>query len=1224
MYQNIYITDWEPGAPPIVHLWDDEKGYQKKLYREFEYAYQRSTTGKYMSMYGEPLAKITGRTKDIPGLYESDVNRETRVLTDLYLHSDEPSKNHRTLFFDIEVETDGTFPDMMRADKAITAMSMHYKELDEYRVWILDPDMKLDNQVRDNIHIVSCRTELELIEGFLDYYSDVKPTIISGWNSDWFDIPYIIRRLENRYGKPYAAMLSPIKKYKFSEHRQRYVLAGVASLDYMNVYKKFASSQKASYRLDAISKDEVGVGKIEYEGSLDDLYANDIEKFLEYSIHDVRLLRMLDDKLRYLELIRAICHMGHVPYEDYAYSSRFIEGTILTFLHRKGIIASNKPAGGAEAFAQKLEDDKEGFVGAYVKPPKPEVYPWVYSLDLQSLYPSIIMSLNISPETKIGIVRNWNVDAYHKKQLREIEVDLPDGRSVMSPEDFAAWIETNQYAISSNGILYRQDVVGIIPEILDKWFAARAEFKGLMKKYTKEGNQELADYYDRRQYAQKILLNCFSPDHDVVTPTGIRNITDLQVGDLVYSINPETGFAEIKPVTRTFEYDYEGDMVEFKSAHVDFLTTPNHRFLMSDANDTERHYRWVLSGDVMAMGTRQYLPMKRPLPGVVKHNTISLSDWYTGNVVAEGDAIRDDRVRTKYHPNTFQMDDWLEFMGWYISEGSLYMSSHKKFSSGNVRGECYSVFIAQEKHHAHVKSLLDRMGLEYYENNKGFKIVSKILHDVLLDMCGKYSHQKSMPRWVFELFPDQLHHLYRGLMMGDGNANGQRYRTKSPQLAYDVTELALRLGYQAFIAKSRDIHSVQINGSRGIRPCIKPENKSLVPYRGKVYCVEVADNHTLLCGRNGRYNWCGQSIYGVLGLSIFRFYDLDNALAVTSVGQDVIKTTAKYVNMQYKKRNVPNKTQEWMDSYQQWLSLWGETGVPSPDDHCVYIDTDSVYFSADPFLTETMTFDERKAETIRIAYEFEEGINKFYTPMAKKLFNCLNHRFVIKGESVMQTAFWMRKKRYAMLKVYDLETKQDIDFKVAVKGLDVVRSSFPPAFQKFMKGILRNILDRRAKEHVDQEVLQFRQDMLSLSYMDVAKNTSVKNITKYLKDMPPEAKYDYTVFVSGTPAHVKAAMTYNRMLEHFGIHHQYTPIRDGDKIKWVKLKKNPLGIATLALKTYDDPPQLVEIVEQYMDYERLYEDELENKLADFYTALGWGKLPVPVNTNVSSIFAYED
>lgn len=881
MYQNIFITNNTEEEQAMVYLWDDEHGLIVTPYKDFNYAYKKDPNGKYVSIYGDRLKKVSRFQWNETGLFESDLPRETRVLTDLYLNDDMPSKGHVILTFDIEVDSEGGFSTPEQADKEITAIANHVSTTDQYTVFLLDPTGEIEDQTVGNETLVSCRTEDELLTKWLDFYKNIAPTIITGWNIDGYDIPYLYNRLKRCYNRETAHSLSPIGIIKFNQNRNRFMIAGVSVLDYLSLYKKFTFGQRPSYRLDAIGKAEVGMGKIEFEGTLDTLYRTDIQKFVDYNVNDVKIVVAIDRKMKLIELARFICHIGHVPYEDFGYSSKFIEGTIVTYLHRKGIICANKPVGGRQEFEKKKDQDVEGFTGAYVKAPFPGLYEWVYSLDLQSLYPSIIMSLNISPDTKMGRVFNWDVEKHIKKQIQKYEVQLNNERTVyMDRDEFVSFLNDNRISISSNGILYSNKKVGIIPEILDKWFDERVHYKGLMKKYINEGNKEQADFYDRRQHVQKILLN---------------------------------------------------------------------------------------------------------------------------------------------------------------------------------------------------------------------------------------------------------------------------------------------------------------------------------------------------------------SIYGVLGLPIFRFYDLDNALAVTATGQDVIKTTAKYVNSQYKNKGAKPKTEQWCNRYREILIANTKKGESIPEinaeDHCVYIDTDSVYFSAVPLFHKYHIVDKahtpeewketRKQLTIQIAREMEEGINEFYDVMAKMLFNCDKHRFYIKGESVMETGFWVAKKRYAMKKVYDLETNKDMD-KLAVKGLDVVRSSFPPAFAKFMSDILLTILKKAEKEEVDKKILDFFNEIKKMNYLLIARNTSVKKVSQY--DDPNEKLL--TNFPTGTPAHSKAAVAYNRLLRKMNLDTKYMPIQNGDKIKWVYLKDNPYKLEAIAVKTYDDPPEIVKLVEEYIDHDKLFEAELSNKLEDFYSAMSWGKLPTQMNQTAMEFFTF--
>ena len=180
-------------------------------------------------------------------------------------------------------------------------------------------------------------------------------------------------------------------------------------MDYLHLYRLFTYTQQSSYRLDYIGQLEVGLGKIEFEGTLQDLYETDIDKYIEYNLNDVIIVKKLDDKLKFIDLARGICHVGRVPYEDVYHSSRYLEGAILVYLKNIEVVAPNKDLDAREKM-NRSSDDK--FTGAYVKEPKAGKYNWVFDLDLTSMYPSTIMTLNISPEMKIGKVNGWDAEEF--------------------------------------------------------------------------------------------------------------------------------------------------------------------------------------------------------------------------------------------------------------------------------------------------------------------------------------------------------------------------------------------------------------------------------------------------------------------------------------------------------------------------------------------------------------------------------------------------------------------------------------------------------------------------------------------------------------------------------------------------------------------------------------------------------------------------------------------
>jgi DNA polymerase elongation subunit (family B) len=839
MYQNVF---YDKGTK-VAHIWDDKEGHVTFPFEP--YAYKKSFNGEYTSLFGDKLEKITYFSRDDSSLFESDVPETTRILVDRYTDSDMVSTGHNILFFDIEVEMESGTPDIEKAENEITSIALYFSNTKKYTVLVLDKDdsvskTKLDDET---VELVSCLTEKDLLRKFFGMYEQNLPTIVTGWNCDFFDIPYMFNRTKNILGKKTALKFSPISEHFFSPYRNRYFFGGVSILDYLTVYKKFTYTQLPSYALDAVSKKELGRGKVEYEGNLDELKKNDLKKFIEYNITDVELIVELNEKLQFIDLVQGICHVGHVPYEDYVYSSKYLEGAVLTYLKRRNIVAPNKPADRQERMAAVRESGDEKFIGAYVKDPIVGKYDWIYDLDLTSLYPSIIMSLNISPETKIGKIDNWDAEEYIKNKDKDYIVD---GERV-SKELVEKFFKAYNYSIASNGVLYKTDEKGVIPSILDEWFDKRVEYKDLMKKFGKAGDNEKYVFYKQRQLVQKILLN---------------------------------------------------------------------------------------------------------------------------------------------------------------------------------------------------------------------------------------------------------------------------------------------------------------------------------------------------------------SLYGVLGLPAFRFYDIDNAEAVTLSGQTVIKKTADILNLKYNK----------------------EIGTENID-YNIYIDTDSCFFSALPLVKHRfpeidVNDDEAMTEKIYdIANESQEFINSFYDIFSKRFFNIDSHRFEIKQEMIAKSGMWVAKKRYAQWIIADNGVRVD---KLDVKGLDVVRSSFPKAFQKFMSNLLISILKGASKDEVDNLILEMKKNIHNIDIVDLAKNSSLNNLIKY------RGAIDVGVinsFNKGTPAQVKGAIAYNRLLVHYKCPYKYLPFKDGDKLKWIYLKDNPFGIETLAFRGDSDPTEIKKFISNYIDRDYMFTSELDNKLHDFYDALKW-QLPSASSKIINEFFDF--
>ena len=343
------------------------------------------------------------------------------------------------------------------------------------------------------------------------------------------------------------------------------------------------------------------------------------------------------------------------------------------------------------------------------------------------------------------------------------------------------------------------------------------------------------------------------------------------------------------------------------------------------------------------------------------------------------------------------------------------------------------------------------------------------------------------------------------------------------------------------------------------------------------------------------------SFYGVLGLKTFRFHDLDNAGAITATGQSVIKFSQKVINSYYAKEIGQDH-------------FINSTGAKA--EFAFYTDTDSAFISALPLIEHRYPgFDESDEqfmvnETNKIASEIQSHVNVMYDRYALAFHNTPTHRWQIKQEYVAKSGLWIAKKRYAQWVIFKEGKPTD---KLDVKGLDVVRSSFPDEFKTIMKETLWYILKQRNKQDTSTMILDFKNSLKNVDMVRVMKNSGVKEISKYTKQRSP-----FSGYLSGTPAHVKSAINYNDMLT--TLTGDILPISNGEKIKWGYLLNNPYGFETIALRGYRDPVEIVDFAAKYLDHNKMFVSDLSNKFNDFYAAMSWGSLPE--NNNAKKFFTF--
>jgi len=542
-------------------LWDRDKDIikvverNKKGEREFRefparyVFYYGDAKGKQKSTFGDSVSRVVCKSwKDFlkeqkinkhRGLFEADINPVYRLLEENYLGQDAPNLN--VAFFDIEVDFDPERGYSSPEDPftAITAITVHLQWLDSLITLALPPKTLTMEQAKeeckefDNTYLFE--TEAEMLDTFLDLIKDAD--ILSGWNSEGYDIPYTVNRITRVLSKEDTRRFCLWDQYpkkrtyeKFGREQETYDLIGRQHLDSLELYRKYTYEERHTYRLDAIGEMEVGEKKTVYEGTLDQLYNNDFRTFIEYNRQDVALLDKLDKKLRFIDLANELAHANTVLLPTTMGAVAVTEQAIINEAHRRGYVVPNRvhrEPGSAQA------------AGAYVAYPKKGLHDWIASMDLNSLYPSVIRSLNMDPATVVGQLKQNHTENYLSEQMNfkkksfaaawegkfgsleydyvmeqrkdvEITIDWEGGESdtLSAAEVYKLIFDSNQpWMVSANGTLFTTEYEGIIPGLLKRWYAERKEMQAKKIAAQDAGNKIETAFWDKRQLVKKINLN---------------------------------------------------------------------------------------------------------------------------------------------------------------------------------------------------------------------------------------------------------------------------------------------------------------------------------------------------------------------------------------------------------------------------------------------------------------------------------------------------------------------------------------------------------------------------------------------------------------------------------------------------------------------------------------------------------------------------------------------
>lgn len=409
-----------------------------------------------------------------------DIQAEYQYINRYYTNLDYDFEQLEICNIDIETQCENGFPDIDQANEEINVIGMKFFKSGRKIVLGVGPY----NKTPVGFEYFEFSDETSMLYRFLELWQDICPDIITGWNVKFFDVPYLFNRIRRIMGATVAKSLSPWgivfprETTLMGRTQKSCNIYGVATLDYMELYKKFILTPRESYALGHIGTVELDLPKLDYKehGNLHTLYRNDFTKFIDYNVRDIDIVTELENKLKLLELAASLAYGAHVNFEDVFFQVRMWDVIIYNYLYHRNIV-----------IPPRKKIDKEHIEGAFVKEPKPGFYSWVVSFDLTSLYPHLIMQYNISPEVMVERIDDKSTVSDFLKQ--KPKNDLMDG-----------------ICIAANGVAFRTDKKGFLPELMERMFEERALFKKKMIELKKEleDRKDTLTEQDKKKYRNDI------------------------------------------------------------------------------------------------------------------------------------------------------------------------------------------------------------------------------------------------------------------------------------------------------------------------------------------------------------------------------------------------------------------------------------------------------------------------------------------------------------------------------------------------------------------------------------------------------------------------------------------------------------------------------------------------------------------------------------------------
>lgn len=519
----MYLTIDYDKKNNIVYLRDDQVGSRAFYYDR--YVYELDPNGEYKTLTGVNCKKVKvdyNEKLDYNKYFEIDIDPVIDICERQYNNLELEIPLHNKVVVDIECDFKGIInsENIKLAEGQITAITLYSFNDDKYYTFILS-DKESEYLHENNKYVKEFREERSLLYSFIEFFNNLAPTIATGWNVDSFDFPYIYYRACKVLGRRSVNKMSVfgiIEKDKGYDRRRsvnydKVNIYGLNILDYMLLHRKFYYKEEESESLDYIANKYLNIGKIKYTGTLEELYKKDREKFIEYNINDVYIVKELDNYFKYLDLSILLTMSCYVPPKYVFYSVKMNEGTCLSYLRRKNIVSLNTPKTCMKNIGKKYLTK-----GGFVVVPDPGIYEWVCDLDFKSLYPSIMRNLNVGLDTFVCMIKDSKAVSaeFNYRNLQELNSEYVDivyidhSRRLIEKkvhkDKLLNSIKKNGFIVASNGCIFRRNDSFCV-DILNEFDEKRTYWKNKMKDCLKSNDSYGAFIADIWQKAYKIKMN---------------------------------------------------------------------------------------------------------------------------------------------------------------------------------------------------------------------------------------------------------------------------------------------------------------------------------------------------------------------------------------------------------------------------------------------------------------------------------------------------------------------------------------------------------------------------------------------------------------------------------------------------------------------------------------------------------------------------------------------